>query len=74
MKNIAITSLIAVVLSTTIVLANDTTNRTLSLESTLPKSIPALETPAPAPAKKVKPVEYSPEQKAEIVNLELTSK
>lgn len=76
MKNIIKTTLIVFAFGTTFAFANgNTTNANkITMNEVLPSTVIAFEKPALPKHKKVRPVQYSPEQKASIVELALNSK
>lgn len=76
MKNLIKATLFVFAMSTTVVLANNTPNATnpIDLNQALPTTVVSMEAPVQPKHRKARPTQYSPEQKAKIVELELTSK
>ncbi len=74
MKKIATVFALTLALTTTATIAKNTEDKPgANIENTLPHSQPAIEAPSPQEAKPTKEQQYSPEQKAAITGLKLTS-
>jgi hypothetical protein len=76
MKNLIKTTLLVFAMSTTLVLAsnNPISTNSVDINEALPTSVISTEAPVKPKHSKVRPMKYSPEQKAKIVELKLKLK
>lgn len=73
MKNLVKTTLLALTLSTTMVLADGKNTTMLDINKALPQTITAVENPVHPQEHETVKTTYSPQQKAQIVGLQLTA-